>query len=321
MKTILSLFILLIAFQPAARAERQLVDRVVAVVNNDAITQSELDSILGALYRDYKDQFQGQEFMAKINEARQKLLNQLIEDRLVFQEAEKRKVTVDQVEIQEQLDEFKNKFKTEQELDDALKTEGITKGMLEDKIRRQLMIRKLHDQEVRSHVVVSPAEVEEYYDKHPDQFSSEEAIKIRSLTIKKSELARQKGLLDEAAQKLILDLRERIQKGESFTDLAKEFSQDSRAADGGLSDWVTKGSMIDAVDEVIFAHKVGELSEMVETPVGYHLFKIEEKKEGHKQTFEEAREEIQYNLYRQKADARFEEWMNQLKRTAYISIR
>lgn len=321
MKNLILVFALLCILASPVFAERQLVDRVVAVVNNDAITQSELDSVLRVIYEDYRLQYQGQEFMIKLNEARQKLLNQLIEDRLVYQEAQARGLTVSQQEIEEQMDGFREKFETPEKMEAALQAEGLSESVLQERVRRQAMIRKLHDREIRAKIVVSPKEVEQYFQDHPEEFSSQDQLRVRSMTIKKSEMARQKGLKDEAAQRVILDLKKRIEEGEGFSDLAREFSQDTRADQGGLSEWLPRGTMIPAIDDVIFALKPGEVSDLVETPMGYHLFRVEERQAGHKRTFEEVRDEIHYRLFRQKADERFREWMNDLKRHAYISIR
>jgi peptidyl-prolyl cis-trans isomerase SurA len=79
--------------------------------------------------------------------------------------------------------------------------------------------------------------------------------------------------------------------------------------------------MIPEIDAVLFSLKEGEVSQVIESPLGYHLFRVEEKKEKFKKSFEEAREDIYGMLYQQKSQERFQEWMKELKRNAYISIR
>jgi peptidyl-prolyl cis-trans isomerase SurA len=322
---ILLLLLMLLPLSAQAKPEAensQLLDRVVAVVNDEPITQSEMDMILRPVFEDYKKEYTSESALIRaVNEARQKILNQLVEDRLAFQEAKNLKIEADETAIDAQMEEFKNKFKTEEALEEALKKEGLSLTDMRERLRRQWLIRRLQDIEVRSKVVVSPLEVADYFKDHPDEFSENERIKVRSITIKKNEEARQKGLTDEAAKAKAQDLRKKILSGEDFGELAKENSEDVHAKNEGLGDWIERGSMIPAIDEVIFKMKAGEISQIIETSMGYHLFRVEERKEGQKKTLEQARDEIFAKLYEQKARKRFEEWMEELKRNAYISIR
>ena len=302
-------------------AQRQLVDRVVAVINDEAITQSELDAYLRPLYNNLKQQYQGEELMNQLNEIRLKLLNQMIEDRLVFQEAKARGITVDEGEIDAMVEDTQRKFPSEQEFEKMLATQRYSLAELRESFRRQILVRKLHDMEVRAHVVVSPREIEDYYKNRPSELAEEERIKVRSITIRKSKEAEEKGLSDEAAKKKLEAIEQRIRAGESFEALALEFSEDARAKDGGLVGWVKPGEMLPAIEENLFKLKAGSISPLLETPPGYHLFKIEEKTLSQVPSLEEVRERIRNKIFREKAEKRFKEWMNQLKARAYISVR
>ena len=321
MRAAVLLLLTMLFLLPASYAERQLLDQVVAVVNDDAITQSELDGLLRPLYEDYKQQFQDKKLADMMNEARGKLLNQLIEDRLVFQEAQNQKIQIEEKEVDQQMEEFKKRFSNETSLEDALRREGLTLNTMRERLHRQAMIRRMHDMEIRSKIVISPLEIESYYGAHPEEFSSEERLRVRSLTIKKNDEARQKGVTDEVAKAKIRDLREKILLGRSFEELAKQYSEDSTAKTGGLGDWISRGDMIAAIDDVVFKLKKGEISQVVETPLGYHLFRLEDLKENRKRTIQEAREEIFAKVFQEKARKRFGEWTSELKRNAYISIR
>ena len=306
---------------PSAWAKKELLDQVIAVVNDEPITQSELDVLLRPLYDQYREEFRGEEMVVKLNEARQKLLNQLIEDRLVYQEAVRQKIETDQSEIDKAVTEFKKRFPNEDTMDEVLREQGLSLSDLKERFRKQSMIRQLHTIEIRSKVVVSPKEIEEFYQKNSDKFSSRERLKTRSITVKKSYDAREKGLTDEEAKKKITGIRDKILAGEDFASLAKQFSEDVHAQDGGLSDWVEQGAMIPVINDVIFKLKLGEISDILETPMGYHLFRVEEREQGSKKTVEEVHDQIFDELFRQKSEERFYDWMQELKKNAYISIR
>ena len=317
---ILLLALLFIGLTPAW-AQKQLVDRVIAVINDEAITQSELDVYLRPLYEDLKKQYQGDDFMQKFNEMRLKLLNQMIEDRLVSQEAKTRGVTVDDSEIDEMVREVKSRFSSENEFEKTLSIQGQTLEGLRTLYRQQISIRKLHDMEIRGQVVVSPKEIEDYYQNRKSEFAEEEKIKIRSITIRKNQDAVDKGIRDEAAKQKIESLEKRIRSGEAFEVLAKDFSEDNHAKEGGLVGWIKRGEMLSSIEDSLFEFKSGTISPVLETAAGYHLFKIEDKRLGQVPSLESVRMKIHEIIFHEKAQKRFKEWMNQLKTRAYISVR
>ncbi len=316
----LSLILILFAAPLASAGESQVLDQVAAVVNDEVITQSEMDIFLRPVYEDYKREYAGENLAQKMFEAREKLLNQLVEDRLAYQEAKNQKIEIDEAIIDKDIDDLKKRFKKEGDLEDMLGKDGLNLKTMRDRIRRQAMIRQLQDREIRARVVVSPIEVEAYYNEHPEEFSGTEKIRVRSFTIKKDDTAREKGLKDETSRTKIEDIRKKILSGENFGELAKKFSEDTNAANEGMGDWMEHGSMIPIIDEVIFNLKQGEISQVIESPMGYHLFRVEEKQQKYHLTLEQAREQVYARIYQKKSQDRFQEWMKDLKRNAYISL-
>lgn len=313
--------LLTLVLNPVARADRQLLDQVVAIVNDDPITQSELDGVMRPIFEDYKAQYSGEELMMQLTDVKRKVLNQLIEDKIVYQVAKDQKIQPDESEVESQLADFHKRFKSDLELEDALSREGMSMTVLRERLERQSVIRKLQDMEVRAKVVVSPLEVEDFYNNNTESFASEGMVRVRSLTIKKNSEAREKGLTDEASKNKIQKLKSRIQAGEDFATLAQQNSEDTTAKNGGLTDWIKPGEMIPEINQVIFSLKPGQVSDIIETPMGYHIFRIEEKKEKFRKSLEEARPQIYDKIFREKSQKRFQEWMESLKRNAYISIR
>lgn len=316
----LSIFFFLLAGQ-TGWAQKQLLDRVVAVVNEEAVTQSELDLYLRPLYEELRQQYNGDELARQLNTIRLKLLNQIIEDRLVFQEAKARQIQVTEEEIDDRLQEFKKQFPSEEEFEKALAGEGFTRAKLHERYEREIAIRRLHDLEIRSRVVVSPLEVEEYYKAHPSEFAEEEQVRVRSITIRKSPEAAGKGGTDETARAKIDSVEKQIWQGESFEKLAREFSEDSYASEGGAVGWMKRGETLPEIEEAVFGLAPGGISPVLESSVGYHLFKVEEKKAKRVPSLDEVRERIRDLLFRREAQKRFAEWMEDLKRRAYISVR
>ncbi len=322
MKKAFGLLLMMLLCLPAVYgAQEELLDRVVAVVNDEVITQAELDSFLRPLYDEYSQQYSGEELVKMVQDARQKLLNQLIEDKIVYQEAVKQEIVVTDEDLEKEVQKFKQQMGKPEELELMLEKEGMTMKDLREKLRKQSMVRQLHDREIRSKVVVSPLEVENFYKENPDKFVVKERVKVRSLTIKKSDEARTKGIPDEKAKKKIAELQQKISEGQDFERMVQGSSEDGRSKQGGLGEWIDRGGMIESVDEVLFKTPVGQLTGIVETPIGYHIFRIEDKEPAKTRTLDETKDQIMGYLFQQKTNARFREWMQELKRTAYISIR
>jgi peptidyl-prolyl cis-trans isomerase SurA len=323
MKKLIFLLLLVLSLGlPLARAaEEELLDRVVAVVNDEVITQAELDVFLRPIYAQYSKEYSGAELMKAINEVRQKILSQMIEDKLVYQEAVQMGIEVKDEEVEKAFQELKAKMENPNALDEMLEREGLTMKALRERLRKQTMVRQLQDREIRSKVIVSPVEIEDYFKKNPDQFKAKERIRVRSLTIKKSEEARVKGLTDEKAKQRIEFLAQKIRDGRNFDQAVKDFSEDSHAKQEGPEEWIERGAMIESVDEVIFKTPVGQITWVVETPIGYHIFRIEAKEPEKIRTFDEVKDQIAGYLFQEKSSARFRDWMEEIKKAAYISIK
>lgn len=320
-KIILALSMLAMISPGAYAAPQELLDRVVAVVNDEVITQAELDAFLRPLYEEYSQQYSGEELVKLVQEARQKLLSQLIEDKIVYQEAVKEGIVVTEEDVDKELEDFKRRMEKPGDLELMLEKEGMSLKGFREKLRKQSMIRQIHDREIRAKVIVSPLDVENFYKANSEKFTLKERVKVRSLTVKKSEEARAKGIPDEKAQRKIADLKQKIAEGQDFERLVRNFSEDSHAPQGGTGDWIERGGMIESVDEVLFKTPVGQVTGIVETPIGYHIFRVEEKEAAKQRTLEEAKDQITQYLFQEKSRTRFHEWMEGLKRTAYISIR
>ncbi len=120
---------------------------------------------------------------------------------------------------------------------------------LRERYRRQISIRRLHDYAVKRRVIVSPKEIEDYYKEHESDFATNERIQVRTITIRKSPEAVRKGLTDESARAKADEIHdELVTQGADFAELAKRYSQDSYALDGGDLGYIERGDMIEAID-------------------------------------------------------------------------
>ncbi|MBI4394619.1 MAG: SurA N-terminal domain-containing protein [Candidatus Omnitrophica bacterium] len=323
MKRILILisFFMTLLVQAAFSEDRQLVDRVAAVVNNEVITQSEFDVIFRPIYEQLQKTYQGPNLQAELEKLRLQLLNQLIEDRLVYQEAQKLGIEVSDSEIQEELSSFKSQFPDQTRFEQEMEKAGIQLADLEKRVKERISIAKLHQGLIRGRVVVSPNETEQYYKDHPEEFVQKEQVEVWSITLPKGKEAVEKGMMDEAVKRKAEQFIAQLKKGADFEKLAKENSKDVHAEQGGFMGFIQRGDLVDSIDQLLFSLPKGSISDVLETENNYHIFKVGEKREASHKSFKEAESEISDKLFRQKAHERFVQWMDELKKKSYISIR
>jgi len=305
----------IIALSVSAQAATT-VNKVVAVVNDEVITQQDLDQLLAVLYAQYSQEYKGDELLQKMEDVKKDILNQVIEDKLVLSRAKELGIKVADAEIDERLDYVRKGFPTEEEFYKTLETQGITIANLKDRYTDQLMMKKLVDYEVKSKISVLPSETSNYYEKHGDQFMEKAQYRVKNILIKAK---------DEAAFELARiemdNIYNKLKAGEDFDALAKQYSQGPNADKGGDIGYIEKGQMLETLDNAIFKLKSGEISEPVKSEIGYHLFKVEDIKYGKPTGLEEAQKDIEMTLFQDKFKVMVSEWLSNLKKKAYISIK
>jgi len=304
----------IIAF--SASLEAVTINKVVAVVNDEVITQQDVDQLLSVLYAQYSQEYKGDELLQKMEEVKKDILNQIIEDKLVLSRAKELGIKVTDAEIDERLDYIKKGFPTEKEFYKTLETQGITIANLKDRYTDQIMMKKLVDYEVKSKISVLPSETSSYYEKHGDQFIKKAQYRVKNILIKAKDEA---GF--ELARIEMDNVYNKLKQGEDFDALAKQYSQGPNADKGGDMGYIEKDQMLEVLDKAIFKLKTGEFSEPVKSEIGYHIFKVEDIKYGKPEGLEEAQKDIQLMLFQDKFKVMVSEWLSNLKKKAYISIK
>ncbi len=291
-------------------------NKILVVVNDDVITEQDLSVGFNQIVADLQKEYSGNELKAKTEEARKEYLNQMIEDKLILQEAKRRGVIVDESEIEDRFKEVKSKFPSEEVFYSEVQKAGLSTEVLKKRYKDNIMMGRLVSHEVKDKVVVTPFEIEQYYKEHSQELISPEAVRIRTIML------RYEGKESEALTKQKADdIMRLIKEGRDFGELAKLYSQGIRSEEGGDFGFVEKGQMREDFDNVIFNLKEGEVSAPLKTDTGYFIFKVEEKRQSKPLSMAEARDDIENIIYRQKAQKRYEEWMAKLKRDAFIQIK
>lgn len=299
----------------SVNVEKSQVDKHAALVNGKPILQSDFDVEFDQIKNRYLQQGQtlthGQEIKAK-----KEILESLINQEILYQQSVKKGVMVDKAEVAENIGKVKARFPSEAEFEKAIASMNLTSEGVSEKIKRSLAVSKLIDNTVGSKISVSDDETKAFYDGNPSSFSKPEQVKASHILVKVDTQA--KDSEKKAAKKKITDIQTKIKTGEEFSELAKANSDCPSGAKGGDLGYFGRGSMVKPFEEAAFSMKPGEISDIVETQFGYHLIKLNDKKEAQKISYLEAKENIKKYLKRKKTDEEVNVFINGLKENAEI---
>ncbi len=299
----------------ASASEKKASDGKVAVVNGSVITQEDLDRELGVvqqrLLSDGKILNESQ-----LLETKKRVLEGLINVELLYQEAQMQGPTVSDEAINKQLGTVKSRFPSEDEFKSSLIKMNLTEAALITQIKRALTVQQFIDKKFVQKVTVSDKETRVYYDANQAAFKQPEQVKASHILIKVGPQADEPQ--KAAARKKIEEIQQRVQKGEDFAVLAKEFSEGPSSIKGGDLGYFRKGQMMKSFEETAFALKPGEVSDIVETSFGYHLIKLVSKKPESTIAYEDIKNKIQAYLKQKKVGEQVDLFVADLKGKAKV---
>ncbi len=294
----------------------EVVEKIVVVVNNEVITQGEIDRLLAPLYQQYKPLYPTDKLVRKLDEARQAVITQLIDEKLILGEAKKRAVDVSEKEIDAKIDEVGKRFASRDMLEKALAEQHLSLKELKERFKDQIMSRKLVDAKIGGSIIMTPSEISDYYEKHVGEFVQPEEVKVRNILIK-----RNADVPAEKTVQLVRDIEKRLKEGGDFAELAKLYSEGPGASDGGLMGFVRRGDLMPEIENVIFGMQAGEVSGIIRSSAGFHFFRLEERRESKTLGLTESRRFIEEAIYREKAREKMKGWLESLKKNAYIAFK
>lgn len=308
---------LLFTFDCSLSYGAALLDRVVATVNNEVITWSELRHKIETDGRELLKDLKGEERERKIKEVEKIFLNGMIDMKLQIQEARKTGLDASMSETENAINDIKNKYNlTDESLAETLKAEGLAMEEYKTRLKEQILISKVVRHEVNDNILISDKEIKEYYKADRDKYLDKEKVRISQIffTADISD-ALQKAEVEAKAEKIM----QRIKKGEDFEKIIGEFSGGTGGGSRGDLGYISRGSVLKEIEDIAFSLKAGEVSRPFWGPGGLHIIKVEDIIEG--SDIDEIRDEIKEILFQEAFKLKYEEWLKILREKAYIEIK
>ena len=278
-------------------------DEVVATVNNADITVSEFTTALTSLKSELSEDAPLDEDRARMMKLN--LLNQLIDRKLLVAEAETLGITVSDEEIDDAVNRIIAEYPDKETFDEQVKNGNIDIDQWRLEIEYKLLLEKLVESTLTTDIEILPEDIELYYEENREEYSADEKVHALQIMVETRDLA------DE--------LLAEIEDGADFSSLATVHSISPDSVRGGDLGFFSRDEMPPDF-EIVFDMKPGEISDVVESPYGFHIFKVLEKSPAKDMTLEEATPEITEKLKRIKAEEEYGMWFSEIKERAQIEI-
>jgi len=296
----------------------EVVDRIVAKVNDEIILLSELDEALES----YADQVNAQnssnenkeELMFKL---RSDVLNQLVEKKLAEQQIKELGIHVEDTEISSTIERVKqNNFFTDETLRQKLAENGMTMDHYRRNIREQILRAKLIDYKVKSNIIITKKDIQSYYNDHHEEYAGVTKYHLRNIIMQTPGYGEEKQSVLERMETILT----RLQQGEAFADLAVTYSESPIAEKGGDIGLFKPEDLDESIGNALEKIKPGEFTDIIDTDLGYQIFYLEEIVTTDGIPLEKASPAIEETLYKQELEKKFKDWISDLKKEAHIQI-
>jgi len=297
-----------------------VVDRVVAVVNAEVITLSEVDRAIGPFLKEVVRAEDRLERKEQLNRVRRQALDTMIEEKLMDREIKRVGIKVTPREVETVIDDIKKQNKaTQEDLERALAKEGMTFEQYKTQIEQRILRTKLVQWSVKVEPKASEKQLREFYEQNAERYRTPETLRPAHILF---------GIPKEAPPEKVQEVRkncqgvlDRIRKGEDFGEMALLYSQDPSAKDRGDLGYFKKGELLPAFEKELARLRVGEVGGIIRTEVGFHLIKLLDRKGGTPMPFEEAKARVQQECFQSEMDRAVKQFITSLKEKSVIDIR
>ena len=291
----------------------------VAIVNGTKLSRAEFNKVLQASNKQrIRVQQKSKQGDSKDSKGgiENEVLENLINRELLHQESLKNKITVSYSDVDKKVKEIKKKFPTEKEYKAMLDRFQMSEADIQKQVEQEIEIQKLLEKKFKKDILVSKKETNAFYDDNPNFFKVPSQVRARHILIKVEKGAKKADKL--MAKKKIEKIEKKVKKGGDFEKLANKYSEGPSASKGGDLGFFGRGQMVKPFEEAAFSMKPQEVSDVVETPFGYHLIKVEGKKAESKMAYKDVKDQIQGFLKNNKFQKVIREYINTLRKSADI---
>ena len=302
----------------------EVIDGIAAIVNNDVVTISQVRDLIGARERSLREIYRGAELENKLKEMRLSAIKDLIDRQLILQEFKKLQekgaaipdyIVDDRIQaiIRQEFGGDRAAFVR------TLQAQGYTLTQFRELEKEKIVIQAMRQQKVDNNFVISPTQIQAYYEKNRQAYATPEQVKLRMIVIREGSSS---DIPDIGSKKeLAEEIRDKVAKGAEFDRMAEMYSEDETTQQvGGDWGWIERNTLNEKLTNVAFSMRPGEVSPVIGIDNTYYIITVEAKRNATIKPIGDVRNEIEKNLIQQERSKAQERWLDTLRQKAYIKI-
>ena len=358
MKQFVAIFIVGVLASGMVSMAADVIDGVVAIVNDKVITYSEVLALVQPVDRELRRSFSGKELEEQRRKAQTDALNSLIERALIIQEFNTKGYKIPDTVVDQQINDIISREYggNRAAFVKTLEAENLTLSQFREQERERVIIQVMRNHKTQQTIIVSPYKIDKYYQENIDQFKVGDQIKLRMIFIKRGEPVTAGTIAAEQAppvstnqpagtnaeasvattnseasataappavdlqRRLAEEILARLDAGDSFESMARVYSEGKEAKEGGDWGWIGHDILRKELNEIAFSLKPGQHSRVIETAEGYYILEVDDVKPAHTTPLAEVRDDIEKTLLQEQRAKMQEEWVKDLRAKAYIRV-
>lgn len=283
----------------------EVIDRIVAIVNDDIITLSDFNKYIVSLPKQ----------TVEIN--KDQALNDLVEQMILTQEAAKLGITVTDAEIDRSIENVKGRLDmSDEQMNEMLTKQNLTTEQFRNQWRLQILSGKLVSTLVKGRIAVTDEEIKDLYKQYYGEIENADEVEIAHILISFDASEEQQAL--QKANKVA----ELAKSGSNFSKLVSEYSDDTFSKDKeGVLGYFNKGELVSELEDVVSVTEVGKTSGPVKTISGFHIIKVLDRNTLDENSVDQYREQLRQEIYKQKVTEELEKYIAGIRENAYIEIK
>ncbi|MBI4164328.1 MAG: peptidyl-prolyl cis-trans isomerase [Acidobacteria bacterium] len=299
-----------------AVARRKVIDRIIARVNNEIVTQRQFEREQEKLRRELARAYVGDDLQARVREGSKDLLRDLIDRALMVQKAKDLDISVE-TDVVKRLDEIRKSVNAAslEDLQKEAEKNGLNWEDFKDEIRRGLLMREVMGREVGRTIVVSREDARKYFEAHKEDFSSPEGVALAQILVSNEKRK------PEEAEKRAKEAHEELTAGQKWSEMVKKYSDDAGTVDeAGYIGFMKSGTLAGPLNDAIAKLDVGEYSDPIPIKSGYIILKLLDRRHAGIPKFEEVESRVSETIYSQKMQPALRKYLITLRKESYIFL-
>jgi peptidyl-prolyl cis-trans isomerase SurA len=300
---------------PSAQGGATIINRIIARVNNEIITQRQFQREQQKLRESLAQQYSGAELETQYREQQANLLRNLIDEDLMVEKAKDLDLNVE-TDVIKRLDQIRqaNNLGSLQDLEKEVESQGIIWEDFQDQIRRQLLMQQVIEHEVGSRLTTSREEARKYFEAHRQDFSSPAGVRLGQIMISTDKHK------PEEAEKLAQAALAELKNGAKWEDVVKKYSDNTDAGPQGDIGFFKEGTLAASVASAVAKLDVGENTGVISTQYGDLILRVLDRRTAGEPKFEEVEQRVDETLYNQKIQGQLRNYLGELRRESYIYL-